>query len=371
MKSQVITLFVCLFLVSCQKQVSPLGMAADFYPPAEELRSGIVNKYYLHYRSADGYERSTDIRYYLYELNKDGSLETTVYNPAFEPIVRTTSRFEDGREIAEAQEQFWRLDSFPSQIVKNVATDWTADTALLITYTTFTEEIEEEQMIRQLSRYDSLAEGRVLKVFHKERSRLYHYPEEEDKSYSSKLVNTYAQGLGLYSREIGFEEGVMTMTLVEQFSSAELRKRQAATPKRVAYIDPRQVLDKNNHFAPCGDYIYDYYNGNPDAGPIGGKRVLWRYLGEQLDESLLEEESGYLTFRFVVNCEGKVGRFVTEEASLDFVRKRFSEQLVNHVFQLLSTFDDWQATHIRDGVVDAYAYVTLKLKDGELIDVLP
>lgn len=371
MKSQVIALLLLLFLAGCQKPISPLGVATDFYPPTEELHRGIVNKYYVHFRSADGYERSTDIRYYLYKINKEGKLETTIYNPAFEPIIRTITRFENGREMVEEQEQFWQRDSFPSQITENVVTDWITDTALLVTSTTFTEEIEEELTIRQLSHYDSLAEGRILKVFEKERNRTYHYPDTEDRTYESRLVNTYAQELGLFSREIAFEDGTMKMTLVEQFSAVELRKRQAATPKRVAYIDPAQVMDKGIDFAPCGDYIYDYYNGDPDGGPRGGKRDLWRYFGEHLDKGLLGNESGYLTFRFVINCEGEAGRFITEEAGLDFARKRFPEQLIEHVFQLLITYDDWQATQGREEALDAYAYVTLKLRDGELIDILP
>lgn len=358
-------------LAACQKPSSPLGAAADYYPPTAQLRQGIVNKYYIHFTSADGYERSTNIAYYLYQLDKEGQLEITRYDAGYSPMIRTLTKFQDNQQRVLMQEQFWQMDSFPVQVLDDVLKDWSGDTASYTTSTTFMDEIEEDLQLKQLSVYDSLTTDHSLKVFTKEQSRVYRYTDDEDRSFQSDIREVYAQGLGYFGSKTVMDAGVFEVELVEQFPATEFRKRQAAAPERVAYIDPAQVLDRGSDFKPCGDYIYDYYNGDPDAGPRGGKRVMVRWLEEKLDVNLLKGQSGYLTFRFVINCEGQAGYFITEEASLDFAVKQFPDELIQHVYAQLVAFDNWQPTTIREEVADAYTYVTLKLKDGELIDVLP
>lgn len=371
MTLRMLALFLLIGLAACQKPSSPLGVAADFYPPTAELRQGIVNKYYLHFTSADGYERSTNVAYYLYQLDKDGQLEITRYDPAYAPMMRTLTTFQAGQQKVLMQEQFWRADSFPVQVNDAVLKDWTADTANYTTSTTFMNDVVEELQLRQLSQYDSLTADLPLKVFTKERSRIYRSGDGTERKFHSDIHEVYAQGLGFYGSKIIMDDGSLEIELVEQFPATELRKRRAAAPKRVAYIDPAQVLDKGADFEPCDNYIYDYYNGDPDAGSAGGKRALVRWLEEQLDPKLLEGQSGYLTFRFVINCEGEAGYFITEEAGLDFAVKQFPDALIQHVYLQLQAFGNWVPTVIREEKADAYAYVTLKLKDGELIDLLP
>ena len=366
-------LFVLLMsLWSCQQPpLSPLAEAADYFPPTEQLERGIVNKYYLHFKSKDGYERTTDISYWMYQLNKEGQLVISGFNAAYEPSVRTITEFRNGAQVVVEQEQFWRGDSFPVQLQEQVLLNWVGDTALYQSTTSFPGEVVEEFELRQTGQLDSLAEGRKLKIFEKERARTYRYSEREDRHFSSQIRETYAEGLGLFYRKGVFEEGELTAELVEQMPAVTFRKKQAAAPKRVAYIDPASVLDKGTDFEPCQDYIYDYYNGDPDAGPKGGKRALWTLFGDQLNTDLLAGQSGYLTFRFVINCEGQAGYFVTEEAALDFKHKRFSDELIQHVFGILATYDSWRPTTIRGEQSDAYAYITLKIEDGELIEILP
>ncbi len=371
MRIRMLALFLLLGLAACQKPSSPLGVAADYYPPTAQLRKGIVNKYYLHFTSADGYERSTNVSYYLYQLDKEGQLEITRYDPAYSPMIRTLTTFQGTQQQVLMQEQFWQKDSFPVEVNKNVIRDWAADTASYITSTAFMDEIVEDFQLRQLSQYDSLATNRELKVFNRERSQVYRYADGTERSFQAEIQEVYAKGLGLYGSKLNLDDGIVEIELVEQFPATEFRKRQAAAPMRVAYIDPTQVLDKGSDFQVCDDYIYDYYNGDPDAGPVGGKRRLSLWLEDKLDKRLLADQSGYLTFRFVINCEGDAGYFITEEASLDFAVKQFPDQLIQHVYEQLKAFDNWEPTTIREEVADAYAYVTLKLEDGELVDILP
>ena len=373
MKNIYAALSLLLITVSCSRPVdpTPMGTATPFFPPVEVLRRGIVHKYYLHYQSDDQYRSWTDISYSCYLLNPEGHLEVTVFNPAFEPMMRTVTAFQEGRQVVLAQEQYSRQDTLPVALQQAALLNWQGATATYYAETFFPSGLVEGVRLRQLSQTDSLVDGRQLKIFHKERQQTYSYPDGGGREYQSEITDIYASGLGLYERELKLAEGQLRVELVEQFSVKSFRKRRAAVPPRVAYIDPRQVLDKDGDFVPCGADIYDYYNGEPDAGPRAGKRALLRYLEQELDASLLSGASGYLTFRFVINCEGEAGYFITEEAKLDFERQQFSLPLVQQVYALLRDFKAWQPTVVRGEAVDAYAYVTLKLNDGQLIDILP
>lgn len=65
-------------------------------------------------------------------------------------------------------------------------------------------------------------------------------------------------------------------------------------------------VDKDN-FKLCNDgRIYQYYQVNTSYlhGIHGMRDELLQYINE-----LKFRESGYITFRFIVNCEGDIGRF--------------------------------------------------------------
>ena len=364
--------FACL-LATCQPTISPLGMASDYFPPAALLRNGVLRKFYFHYTSADGYTKSTDIRYYLYRLSTDDHLEITTYDAGFEPLEHTLSSFQDHQQIVTAQEQFWQGDTFSVALLQRVLLNWQGDTARLETQTSFSGGTELKLLLRQTHQVDSFIDKQPAKVFYQERKQHYQYSQRDDRSYQTQIRDTYLRNMGLYARELYSEEGVGKMELVEQMSRKTFLKRRAAAPKRVGYINPANTMDNGTAFKVCHPHerIHDYYNGDPHAGYRTGKRGLGAVFREQLDTTLLAGVSGYLTYRFVINCEGQAGRFITEEADLDFKRIEFPQQLVQHGFEILRGLTDWEAAVFGTEPIDTYAYITLKIRDGTLLEILP
>lgn len=144
------------------------------------------------------------------------------------------------------------------------------------------------------------------------------------------------------------------------------------TLHRVGWIDTTQVMDKHNKFSTCYHFseINDYYNDDR-ASFKGRKGALRALLKEKLDKDKLKDESGYLTYRFVINCKGKAGWFTTEEADLKYDRKKFNSECRNHLFDILYEVSEWKSLSISGNAKDAYVYITFKLKDGEIIEILP
>ena len=183
----------------------------------------------------------------------------------------------------------------------------------------------------------------------------------------------YVKNFGLHSYHSAREEGEFESELVEQMPLSEFKKRAAHGIKRVAYINPDEVMDKGSGFEICTKYskIYDYYNGAPDGHYIGGKRALWKAIIPKLKKEKIEGQSGYRTLRIIINCHGDIGNFITEQADLDFQKTEFSTEVVKYFFGIMQTLTKWQPCHIQKIPSDSYAYLTLKLRDGELVELLP
>ena len=105
----------------------------------------------------------------------------------------------------------------------------------------------------------------------------------------------------------------------------------------IGYIDPATALG-DKEFKTCSDRIYEYYNFEPYAGYKYGKRALRDSIAKKY--SAIGNESGYLTFRFVVNCKGSAGRYQIIENDLDLKPKKFgAEQMAQKVLQMLNHCD--------------------------------
>jgi hypothetical protein len=68
-----------------------------------------------------------------------------------------------------------------------------------------------------------------------------------------------------------------------------------------------------------------YVRGSYDtpAGYRGEKKALVAEFTARYRFPVVEEENGYLTIRFVVNCRGKTGRFRVQEMDFDYQPKSF------------------------------------------------
>jgi hypothetical protein len=136
----------------------------------------------------------------------------------------------------------------------------------------------------------------------------------------------------------------------------------------IGYIDPATALG-DKEFKTCSDRIYEYYNFEPYAGYKYGKRALRDSIAKKY--SAIGNESGYLTFRFVVNCKGSAGRYQIIENDLDLKPKKFNKELVSHLFSITQQFKEWQPAIWENESRDYNIYLTYKLRDSKIIEILP
>lgn len=136
----------------------------------------------------------------------------------------------------------------------------------------------------------------------------------------------------------------------------------------IGYIDPATALG-DKEFETCTDFIFEYYNSEPNGGYKYGKNVLRDTIENKF--SYNGHDSGYLTFRFVVNCKGEAGRYQIVENDLDLKPKKFDQDLVLHLFSITQELKEWRPVMWENQSRDYYMYITYKIRDGQIIEILP
>jgi len=366
-------LLFCGALATCQ-QAEPIGAAQPYFPSSTTLKQGIANKYYVHYKSKDSYDTRTNITYTLYQSDGTGQLKRTELNAGFDVEQIDQYSFEGSKMILnERQSINWLGDTIDVKIGPAIHSDWQEDTATIIRMEQW-EWGSRTATSQQLSNQNTIILGKPAKQFMGTfKVTALMEEEEEPREHNYEYKKTYVEGIGLFAYEHQSEDATLRMELVEQIPYVTFTKLANHGIQRVAYIDPNEVLDKSSDFQLCDKIskIADYYNGTPDAGFDGGKGALKRQLLPKIDTTKLGKESGYLTFRFVINCKGELGWFKTEQAGLDFQEKEFPKELIQYLYEIIAELDTWHPTIIQEEAQDAYVYLTIKLKDGAIIDFLP
>jgi hypothetical protein len=141
-------------------------------------------------------------------------------------------------------------------------------------------------------------------------------------------------------------------------------------PNNVGDIEADPKLDDPS-FTVCRDNrIPQYYS--IESGFEGEKPAIVAFFQKNFVKNKKHrEDDGYITIRFVVNCMGQTGRFRMQEMSPDLTPKQFSPALSEQLLQLVKALQGWKPGQRNGVAIDYYQYLTFKIKDGEIIEILP
>lgn len=147
---------------------------------------------------------------------------------------------------------------------------------------------------------------------------------------------------------------------------------------RIGYIPKYKGIQVNPNFKTCNEnYVIDYYNrsgfDNNDipAGYIGGPKAIKKLIKRDYPKLNLKNESGLLTFRFLINCKAEIGRFEILENDLNYQAKKFDPEVKEQLFDITKNLKNWRANFLVGEFRDCAMYLTYKLKNGEIIAILP
>lgn len=145
---------------------------------------------------------------------------------------------------------------------------------------------------------------------------------------------------------------------------------------RVAYIDLQKALFTDGFTVCDSTDIIDYYN--TAKGDSNNRRTQYSSNKNGLRNEVLSkyvnknyDDAGYLNFRFIVNCKGEAGAYVIHENDLDLKSKKFNADLVNQLLNITVSLKKWKPNFLQGNERDSYMYISYRIENGEITEILP
>jgi len=138
----------------------------------------------------------------------------------------------------------------------------------------------------------------------------------------------------------------------------------------IGYIDQSKAL-LNDTYQLCNDGDIAYtYNGASLKGYKGSKKQFRDNLNIAFNTNNYTD-SGYLNFRFLVNCEGNAGWFEIIEMDLDLKEKPLNPKMVDELFKFTSKPSHWDVISYDNKPLNYYMYISYRIENGKVTEIIP
>lgn len=125
-------------------------------------------------------------------------------------------------------------------------------------------------------------------------------------------------------------------------------------------------------FQICRDQPYSaqyYHKGG--VSYTGELSAIKKAIFSNYKSPKLKGETGYVTVRFLVNCKGQAGLFRHYATDFELKEKKFNQQITAQFLDLTKKLNGWEIFNNRGTEIDYYQYLTFKIIDSDLIEILP
>lgn len=140
----------------------------------------------------------------------------------------------------------------------------------------------------------------------------------------------------------------------------------------VGDIEQNDQIDETE-FKVCNgdDNILQYFNLG--EGPVysGEKSKILNTYKSKYHPKSDKNQNGLIRIRFIVNCEGKSGRFRVLQSDYDYQEKEFDKEIVSQLLNITKGIKNWETLKRDEIPVDYYMYLIFKITDGQLTEILP
>lgn len=126
-------------------------------------------------------------------------------------------------------------------------------------------------------------------------------------------------------------------------------------------------------FKTChgNESIYQYFNFSDEPSYVGEKPALMAQYKTNYRLVKGKNQHGFIRIRFVVNCNGKAGRFRALQSDAHYQTIEFDKKIVKQLLDITKQIENWEVVYKNNEPVDYYQYLIFKINDGELTEILP
>ena len=159
--------------------------------------------------------------------------------------------------------------------------------------------------------------------------------------------------------------------LTTLYSCGQTQEKKAIYPLQVGDINFDSKIDDPTFKLCDEDRVHQYYNFGKGLQYKGEKQAINEHFKSELKTNEQKDESGVLTIRFIVNCNGETGRFRVQGMNNDFNEQNFSDNITNQLLSLTKKLNGWIVGEIEGKKYDYYQYLAFKIENGKLIEIMP
>jgi hypothetical protein len=150
---------------------------------------------------------------------------------------------------------------------------------------------------------------------------------------------------------------LICILLTTLYSCGQTQEKKVNYPLQVGDIYFNSKIDDPNFKLCDEDRVFQYYNFGKGLLYKGEKIKLNEHFRDALKTKEQKDESGFLTIRFIVNCQGETGRYRVQGMDNDYKEKTFNENLTTQLLNLTKQLDDWIVGEYEGKVYDYYQYM--------------
>ncbi len=159
--------------------------------------------------------------------------------------------------------------------------------------------------------------------------------------------------------------------LTTLYSCGQTQDKKVNYPLQIGDIYFNSKIDDPNFKLCDEDRVLQYYNFGKGLQYKGEKVKINEHFKDGLKTQKQKDESGFLTIRFIVNCQGKTGRYRVQGMDNEYNEKTFNENLTSQLLNLTKHLDGWVIGEYEGKTYDYYQYLTFKIEKGKLIEIMP
>lgn len=168
---------------------------------------------------------------------------------------------------------------------------------------------------------------------------------------------------------------ILTIVIFSLLWSCETEKKDDGKQEYLRWvgdIEQNEQIDESEFKVCNGDNkVLQYFNLG--EGPIysGEKSKILSTFKSKYQPLRDKSQNGLIRIRFIVNCEGKAGRFRVMQSDYDYQKKDFNKEIVSQLLNITKEIENWEVLKRNEVPVDYYMYLIFKITDGQLTEILP
>lgn len=130
-------------------------------------------------------------------------------------------------------------------------------------------------------------------------------------------------------------------------------------------------ISDNKSFKLCKaeDRIIQYYAFQEKTYATEKSDILASFFEQYIP--VANDDSGLIRIRFVVNCNGKSGRFRILGMNKNYQKKDFSNDITSQLLRITKNLNGWKPMKANGLPFDYYQYLIFKIENGQLLEIMP